>query len=388
MKIIVSIDSVRYPLTGIGRYTYELVKGLEAASLVSELRYFAGSGFRDEMPDGAQPEGSHSRASLQSPRLRQWVLNSRPLAAAYRYLLPLAQRHALKGAGDYLYHGTNFYLPPTPGLKVATFHDLSMYRWSHCHPPGRVRHLHKMLEYTLQHADALITDSEYVRHELNQQFGWPLANLHTVPLASSPEFYPRPGVELQPTLARYGLTPGAYSLFVGTIEPRKNLAVLLEAYGALPPRLRQRWPLVLAGHPGWQSDDIHQRIRAAEAAGWVRYLGYTAAGELPLLYAGARLFAFPSLYEGFGLPVLEAMASGVPVVCSDRASLPEVVGEVALMADAEDAIGLASQLQRGLEDQSWRETAIVAGIERAATFSWARCARETVAVYRQILNAR
>lgn len=386
MKIIVSTDSVRYPLTGIGRYTTELIEALKACDDIRDLRYFAGSRFQPGLPSPSQPTTSSQNAQ-QNARLRQFVLNSRPLAATYRHLLPLAQRRALRHCGDYLYHGTNFYLPPAPGLKIATFHDLSVYSWPHCHPPGRVRHLKKMLDYTLRHADALITDSEFVRRELAEYFDWPLARIHTVPLASSPEFHPRDTLELQPALSRHGLTPGGYSLFVGTIEPRKNLLALLEAYGSLPSSLRQRWPLVLAGHPGWQSDDIHQRIRAAAAAGWVRYLGYTDAADLPLLYAGARLFAFPSLYEGFGLPLLEAMASGVPVVCSDRASLPEVVGEVALMAAAEDTEGLATQLQRGLEDEPWREWAIAAGIERAATFSWARCAGETVAVYRQVIAA-
>src|SRR5690606_17318135 len=117
----------------------------------------------------------------------------------------------------------------------------------------------------------------------------------------------------------------AYTLFVGTIEPRKNLSVLLQAYSRLPVAQRARIPLVLSGHPGWNSDAIHQQIQQGEREGWVRYLGFMPAQDLPVLYAGALLFAFPSSYEGFGLPPLEAMASGVPVICSNSSSLPEVI---------------------------------------------------------------
>ncbi len=181
---------------------------------------------------------------------------------------------------------------------------------------------------------------------------------------------------------------GGYTLFAGTIEPRKNLDVLLDAYGLLPLNLRQRWPLVMTGYQGWQSEKLHERIKAASREGWVRYLGYVPAEDLPLLYAGARLFAFPSLYEGFGLPILEAMASGVPVVCSKSSSLPEVAGDAAGMCEAMDVDSLSRLIATGLEDDIWRNSSIEKGLARAAGFSWQRCAEETVAVYREAISAR
>ncbi|HEV7416212.1 MAG TPA: glycosyltransferase family 1 protein, partial [Tianweitania sediminis] len=181
--------------------------------------------------------------------------------------------------------------------------------------------------------------------------------------------------------------PGRYALYAGTIEPRKNLVRLLDAFEQLPQTLRQRYPLVLAGYKGWNNTAILERLHRAETQGWARYLGYVPDEALPHLFAGARLFAFPSLYEGFGLPVLEAMASGVPVVCSNAASLPQVAGNAALMINAEDAAGLTEALQRGLEDEEWRRDAVASGIQQAARFSWKRCAEETADVYRQALKA-
>ncbi|MOA25446.1 D-inositol 3-phosphate glycosyltransferase [compost metagenome] len=183
------------------------------------------------------------------------------------------------------------------------------------------------------------------------------------------------------------MQPGGYSLYVGTIEPRKNIETLLDAYERLPLALRRRWPLILTGYKGWRSEEIHGRIEDAQRAGWARYLGFVPGEDLPLLFAGARLFAFPSLYEGFGLPVLEALSSGVPVVCSNSSSLPEVAGEAALMSEPLDVETLTANLQRGLEDDAWRTMAIASGLRHAATFSWERCARQTIEVYRKVVGS-
>ena len=141
---------------------------------------------------------------------------------------------------------------------------------------------------------------------------------------------------------------------------------------------------MLAGYHGWQSETLHKRIQDAVTAGWARYLGYVANEDLPILFAGARLFVFPSHYEGFGLPVLEAMASGVPVVCSNSSSLPEVTGGAALMCDALDVHKLNQLIVVGLEDESWRVGAVTKGLAQSSKFSWERCAKETMAVYREL----
>lgn len=380
MKVVLSVEPVRFPLTGIGRYTYELALRLQQSAEISDLRLFAGTGFLSALPVPGNESGD-------GYSLKRFVQGSHLATEAYRLLMPLLRRRALRGFGGYLYHGPNFFIPPFPGRSVATFHDLSPFTWAHCHPPARVRFMQKELQNTLVRADALITDSEYTRRELAEYFSWPLERIHAVPLASSEEFHPRSSDELRGPLARYGLVPGGYSLFVGTVEPRKNIDTLLDAYSRLPMALRRQWPLLLTGYEGWRSEAIHARMEIAQRQGWARYLGFVPAETLPLLFAGARLFVFPSLYEGFGLPVLEAMASGVPVVCSNSSSLPEVAGSAALMCDPLNVDKLTQLIQQGLLDDAWRAKARVAGLAHAAGFSWSRCAAQTMQVYCTVLDA-
>lgn len=377
MKVILNVEPIRFPLTGIGRYTYELAKALRTSSCIDELKLFSATRFLQELPQSDLKDNPvHG--------LKRIVQKSYLAMEAYRLLMPWLRSKALRKHGDYIYHSPNFFLPVFPGRKVATFHDLSPFTWSECHDPVKVRYLQKELRTTLNRADRLITDSEFTRCELAEFSGLAMDKIHAVPLASAPEFQPYPEVDLQPLLKRYQLEYQGYSLFVGTIEPRKNIVTLLDAYARLPVSVRRQWPLILTGYKGWQSEAIHARIKDAERHGWARYLGFLPAEDLPGLYAGARLFAFPSLYEGFGLPVLEAMSSGVPVVCSDSSSLPEVVGSAALMCAPMDVETLAMNLLKGLEDNIWRTQAVTQGLQQSAGFSWERCAQETIAVYQKL----
>lgn len=380
MKIILSIDAVRFPLTGIGRYTFELALRLSKSPQIEQLNFFAGHHLIDHLPS---PE-AHKLSSSALRNFRQKILKNRISVGLYRVASPMIKRYALRNHSEFIFHSPNYYLPPFGGRSVCTFHDLSVFTWAHCHPPERVSYMRKEIALTLKRADMLITDSEYTRQEVASYFSWPLEKIRSVPLACSTEFRPRAPDELTLPLKKYGLEPNNYSLYVGTIEPRKNLEALLKAYKLLPDPIKQKWPLILIGYRGWRSDELHQRIKHAEIAGWVRYLGFVDEGDLPLIFAGARLFTFPSLYEGFGLPVLEAMASGVPVVCSNAATLPEVAGNAAAMCHPEDVDSLSQLISRGLEDENWRTSARDNGLLRAKLFSWDRCAQETASVYREV----
>ena len=379
MKVILSVDSIKFPLTGIGRYTYELAKQLQLQRDL-EFKLFSNGTIVLGLP-------KHGEAKAKSnivARLRMQLRKSNLVTRVYQTLVGIRSQIALRSHREAIFHGPGFYLPKFSGHSVATFHDLSIFTWAHCHPPERVRFMQRELKLTIKRASLLITDSEYTRQEIASYFGYPLDKIRTVPLACSSDFHPRDAIETNSILNKFGLEHDGYTLFAGTIEPRKNIESLLDAYNVLPDTLRFRWPLVLAGYQGWQSEKLHERIESAVTAGWARYLDYVANDDLPILFAGARLFVFPSHYEGFGLPVLEAMASGVPVVCSNSSSLPEVAGGAALMCDALDVKKLTQLIVLGLEDESWRVEAVAKGLAQSSKFSWERCAKETIAVYSEL----
>ena len=381
MKVILSVDSIKFPLTGIGRYTYELAKQLQIKKNL-ELQLFSNGTMVIGLPNHGEGKANKSLVA----ELRMQLRKSNLVTRVYQALVGIRSQIALRAHSEAIFHGPGFYLPKFSGHSVATFHDLSIFTWAHCHPPERVRFMQRELKLTIKSASLLITDSEYTRQEIASYFGYPLDKIRTVPLACSSDFHPRDAVKSNPILNKFGLSHNGYTLYAGTIEPRKNIESLLDAYAELPDSLRSRWPLVLAGYQGWQSEVLHQRIEAAVTAGWARYLGYVANDDLPILFAGARLFVFPSHYEGFGLPVLEAMASGVPVVCSNSSSLPEVAGGAALMCDALDVDKLTQLIVIGLEDEPWRVEAVAKGLAQSSKFSWERCAKETIEVYRELAN--
>lgn len=383
MKIILSVEPIRYPLTGIGRYTLEIAQHLARHPDIEAMRYFSAGQFLEALPSAAQGPAGGPESMLQ--RVKRFVARNQTILETYRYLRNKTQKQVLAGSADWLYHGPNYYLPPTPGPAVVTFHDLSVLTMPQCHPVERVRYMTKEIEVSLKRADFIITDSDHVRNEVAQTFSWPLEKIRTVYLAGSPGFRPREAQETAAALGQLGLTHGGYALYAGTIEPRKNLLTLLAAYERIEPALRKRYPLVLAGFRGWNNEAIMERIEKAQREGWARYLGYVPEEAFPALFSGARLFTFPSLHEGFGLPVLEAMASGVPVVCSDTSSLPEVAGNAAAMCKAEDVDTLTQLIAQGLGDDEWREKAVAAGLLQAQKFSWQRCAAETVSVYKDTL---
>lgn len=379
MNIIFSVDGIKFPLTGIGRYTYHLAYSLKQMSGIEQLNFFSGM-----KCSGSLPQVDHINNSKILTAIKRVVIKNHFAIQLIDYLREAKQELYLKPYGGWIFHGANFYLPNFSGLSICTIHDLSVYNWPEYHPEGRVFYLRKQIARALKRANHLIAVSEYVRQEIITQFGWPSTKITSIPEACSDEFKPRSHEDIAPFLKKYHVTPSSYSLYIGTIEPRKNITTLLDAYERLPLTIRNRWPLIIAGHEGWKSEGLHERMQQAQKQGWVRYLGFVSQQDLPLLYAGARLFIFPSLYEGFGLPILEAMASGVPVICSDAASLPEVAGDAAMLFSPHNVDELTDKILQGLEDQVWQKLAVQKGLQRSAQFSWQRCAEQTVDVYKKV----
>lgn len=375
--MIFDTDPIKFPITGIGRYTYELAKCLQENLEISDLLFMYRHHLRRKIPIANTP-------SLTTQALCGYIQNNYFTLELYRLIAPWLKTYTLRKYPDAIYHSPSFYLPPNIGRSLATFHDLSVFTWPQCHPEKRVRFMQKELLLTIKRADILITNSEFTRLELAKYFNLPLSKVYTAKLASSDDFYPRTTEEIQRFLTPLGLKANNYCFFSGSIEPRKNIETLLNAYEQLPISLRLAIPLVITGFEGWCTSDLHKRFVLTRNAGWLHYLGYVKSTVLPYLFAGARSFIFPSLYEGFGLPVLEAMASGIPVVCSNSSSLPEVTNGCALMCSAKDDNTLTDLIQKSIEDNTWRAQAKINGINQAKNFSWKKCAQATIVAYQQL----
>lgn len=384
MKVILNINPIKMPLTGIGRYTLELGRALERSGRLEDLKLWQGNGLVDGWPDLA---ASNFLELPWGERMKKKLLSEMPGGRlAIKIYFALGQqrmRRRLSGHRGYLYHSPNFYLPPFDGPKVVTVHDISSVRLPDCCPAYRRRLMDVALEQVRKRADLIVTVSEFSRQEIIAYLNWPPDKIKATPVAAAEIFQPRSEDELAAPLAQLGLKPGAYSLFVGTVEPRKNIEILLDAYEKLPETLRSRFPLVISGFEGWSGYGLYARLKKLTERGELRYLGFVPEEKMPFLMSGAALFLFPSLYEGFGLPPLEAMQSGVPVIVSNRASLPEVVGQAAAILPPNDVDAWAMAIERGLEDRAWREAMITAGLKQAGNFSWNRCALDTLAAYKE-----
>jgi len=372
LKLILSVDALAPVLTGIGRYAWELTQRVPEAAAIEDVRFFRNGRWVANPANLVLP--AEPVDSQQQPK-------SRLKFKVPRWLREFELKRACRSR---VFHGPNYFLPPYAEQGVVTVHDLSVFKFPETHPLERIRHFEREFFRSVDQSAHLITDSEATRQEVMAFLGCAPDKITAVPLGVAAEFTPRDPEELAPCLRRYGLEARGYALCVSTLEPRKKIANLLQAYQCLPKALRTRFPLVLAGGTGWLSEDLHEQIERFSEEGWLHYLGFVPETDLHLLYAGARLFLYPSAYEGFGLPVLEAMASGVPVVTSNCSSLPEVTQGAALLVDPDDIQALAVAVEKGLSDEDWRTKAKDQGLTVAQAYTWERCIEQTVGVYRRV----
>ena len=367
MQVTLCVDAIEPQLTGIGRYTWEVCKRLSARSEISKLQFY-GRGRLIEDPGRLFRGEPIYRGRL--PR---------------RFVRVLQSRHALRST---LVHGPNFFLPADAKTGVITVHDLSVLRFPETHPPARVEQFQRLLSDSISRATHIITDTETVREEVIAEFDLLPARVSAIPLGVDPAFQPRANVALAHVLKSWALVPRRYGLCVATLEPRKKIAELVRAWRRLAGSIRSAFPLVVAGSVGWRNEELLGEIARGEDEGWLRYLGFVEEERLPHLYAGAALFIYPSIYEGFGLPPLEAMASGTPVLVSDRSCLPEVCGAASGYFDPDNGEGMTAAIGVALTDLDWQEAAKAKGLAQARKFTWNQCVDATVAVYRAAWDAR
>ena len=231
-------------------------------------------------------------------------------------------------------------------------------------------------------ADRIIAISQNTKKDLVEYFNVRDDRIDVIPLAARKDFHPRSMTKVQAFVSEHWGLDKPYLLSVGTIEPRKNLKHLIRVYCSLPEEIRNDYQLVIAGGEGWLSSDIYQWIVEIGAESSIRFLEYVGL-ELPWLYCGATCFIYPSLYEGFGMPPLEAMACGTPVITSNTSSLPEVAGDAAILIDPQSEEELASAISQIVSDPALRQTMSNKGLDRAQVFSWEQIAKDTLEVYKK-----
>ncbi|AMO94124.1 glycosyl transferases group 1 family protein [Collimonas fungivorans] len=378
MKLNIALNSkiLLAPRTGIGNYVAELAQALQQTPDLG-MQYFNGLRWQDEL--AGEPMQDYSR----------WAGIAKHLPGAYVVRRMLEQRRFNQGARTLrpdVYHEPSLWPLNFNGPTVMTVHDLTHVHFPQTQPGDRLREIERRLPSALARVSRILVDSAFIGQEIKKHFGVPDQKVVVAPLASSAVFQPRVEQQLSVRLNNMGLAYRGFILSVGTLEPRKNLLLTLKAHARLPAPLRERFPLLVVGMPGWQAQELDGALAQAVSAGHVRLAGYLDQADLACVTAAAKIMVFPSLYEGFGLPVLEAMASGTPVITSDCASLPEVAGAAAAYVDPQDEAGLTEQMRRLLEDdRAWMGQRI-AGLERSVQFSWRKCAAITAEVYRQAAN--
>lgn len=272
--------------------------------------------------------------------------------------------------------------PRRMGRLVSTFHDVAFLTHPEFATEENRRFCAEQLELARCNADAFITVSQHSKAELVQYGGVPAERITVVLEAADPRYRRDEALPLPPRLRQLVGGDGRFLLYVGSVEPRKNLITLVHAYARLRQKVGSPPPLVIAGGSGWKNSNMHEAIDKLGLAEHVRLAGFVTDAELVALYNRALAFVFPTIHEGFGLPVVEAMSCGAPVVTTRVASIPEVGGEAVLYCDEPtDADGLAAALERVVEDGELRARLSQAGQARAAAFSWDRAARETLAVF-------
>jgi glycosyltransferase involved in cell wall biosynthesis len=357
-----------YRAAGISRHCANLLDAL--ARLDGPDRFVAFVG-----PTGAPTDGPAGRLRYRVSRL---PTERPPVRIGWEQVV--APIEAARGRLDLL-HGTAYAVPRlSPAPTVVTVHDLSFLRFPGLfNRPNRL-YLGAVVRMSVGRARKVIAVSASTKRELVELLGVPPERVEVIPNGVEPLFRPLPAEEVE-RFRRARDLPERFVLHIGTLEPRKNVPLLLRAHARLR-REGLRHGLVLAGGRGWLSDAIFAEVRALGLDGSVLFPGFVPFEEQPLWYNAAAAFAYPSRYEGFGLPPLESMACGTPVVVANSSSLPEVVGEAGLTVDPADEAGLAAALGRLLEDAALRERLRGAGLERARLFDWNDVARRTAAVYR------
>lgn len=373
MRIALDATAIPQHRTGAGNYIFNLIAALARVDRHNQYVVFA------------KPEHIRELAIDQpNMRLIPFSTRFRPLRLLWEQIgLPLRLR-ALRI--DVL-HSPHYTRPLiVPCASVVTFCDMTFFLLPELHSRIKRVFFRAMMRWSARFADRLAAISESTRRDVITRLR-PAVDVITTPLAAGPMFRPLPPGEVATVCAHYDLTPGTYLCYVGVLEPRKNIPALIEAYARIAAEFPDL-PLVIAGKKGWMFDEIFARVAELGLTDRVRFLGHVPDSHLAPLYNGARAVVYPSSYEGFGLPVLEAMQCGAAVITSNVSSMPEVIGDAGLLIDPRSVDELAATIRRVAADDTLATDLGRRARERAALFSWERCAHETIRAYEAAYQAR
>ncbi|MDY0122978.1 glycosyltransferase family 1 protein [Sulfurimonas sp.] len=381
-KILIDAVSLLSPLTGIGRYTYEVSSRLQKLS-TDKYEIFFNYGYHSKELYGLS--NNQSTAEQKAKKLQLFIKKFPFFKKISRYIYTYMAR---------FYQTTyDLYFQPSfiPNLNIktkkliCTVHDFSFKLQPQWHPKERIEYFNENFDL-VKKADHIITGSNFTKQEIIDYMQMPQDKISVIYHGVNHGLYKLyPQNELQETKAKFSL-PKKFLLFVGSIEPRKNLLTLLKAYNLLANDEKGELPLILVGFKGWENQEIMQEIE--KNRDFIRYLGFVSDSELAHIYNLAAVFIYPSLYEGFGLPPLEAMACGTPVIVSDVASLPEVCGDAAFYVEPTDSIDIKNKILAIAKDEKLREELSQKSKAQAALFSWDKAAQEHLKVIESLLETR
>lgn len=376
MRVGLDAIPLATPRTGVGHYTFELARHLALVAPAGEFELVSPFPFLKEIQtDGPLP------ANLRAVEARADSLRRRWFAVGLPFYI--------RRNGFDLFHGTNYEVPLWGGCpSVLTVHDLSLFLYPATHEDRLVRRGRRRLPIMARAASRIVTPSESVRREICEHLRVKASKVVAIPEAPRDIFRPIPAEETVETRRRLKVED-EFILFVGTIEPRKNLLTLLRAFEEILRSREFRPQLVIAGREGWLTDELYSQVEKSGVEERLRFTGYLTDEDLRALYSSCRVFVYPSLYEGFGLPPLEAMACGAPVITSRIPAVTETVGaEAARLVAPRDKQALAQNIIDLLMNEHARERLSAAGQKRAAQFSWEKTARLTLKVYEELIGKR
>jgi len=375
MHIMIDGRHIRKRQAGLGSYSLQLIKAL--ASVDRDNRYTVLCTRRSAELVGSLPSNFQLHTS--------WIgVENHVLGDPYRQLIvPILM--LLRGVD--IYHDPAYLLPYLHfrSRLIVTVHDLVPFYFPETNRWRYIQYMRLNTRASVRIADAVIVDSDAVRIDLIDKLGVPYKKIRCIPLGVSPDFHVIDDDDsLKETLTKLAVHSD-YILTVSTIEPRKNILRLIEAYALAVDRFNIRNHLVICGRKGFKSEDIEKTIRKNNCEGKVHLTGYVEQSDLINLYNCAALYVCPSLYEGFGLPVLEAMACGVPVVVSNKSALPEIVGDAGLLFDPNNIENMITIMARPLLDKNIHDSMRKAGLIHSAQFTWQKTAKKTIELYNDVI---